>query len=199
MFRPAASSVRQQAQSNLKTILLTQQKRAFGANHPPAVHPYFGEQSPLYTPYAYTKTTPNSTYGDKFPHPMNYQGEVTVTPKSFTIDDLEHGIPVHVPDARVPNTPLLYILGAFLVLPFIGILSAQFTADLLLSSKPIQAQQLPWYFKPNTSTLLLRDIVLLQGHENTKYLNRLNGVKNVYQTDEFQQKLQEYLASRSKV
>ena len=192
MYRFAQLASRTKA--NRAKSLNTAPKRKFGDHHPVDEHPYFNENnSTLYTKYAYTRHTANTTYGEKFPHPMNYQGHVPVTPTSFARLELADE-PMMV-EQRVRRTPSLYIFDAAVIMGVMGYFAARFT-DSALATQAGHATE-PQAPIPYIDNFIKRR--LQQANEDRITGGNLPGVKNVYQTEEFNNKLQSYLNERSQV
>lgn len=181
------------SQRVVKNALVTTTKR-FRGNHPPSEHPYFDETNPLYTKWAYTRFTPNSTYGDKFAHPMNYQGHVPVTPTKFTDSNFKGGAPEYL--YRAPNYPTVYFISAIFAAGFTTYVSIYATQRWLLSNGGFI---LPLKAVPQHFSKTYTDIVQLQGGRYITGVSNNDGKvrKNVYETQEFQTKLQEYITKRN--
>lgn len=78
MFRAA------QQRTSRAAVQYTQ--RRLGHGTPPAENPVFkAEDQNIFSASTYSHHPPNSDYGTMFAHPMNYQGEVPVTPSRFQV------------------------------------------------------------------------------------------------------------------
>jgi hypothetical protein len=168
---------------------LTTTTKRFAGNHPPAEHPYFDEFSPIYNRWAYTRITPNSTYGDKFPHPMNYQGHVPVTPTQFSGPNYDGAF---LYEARPVNAPLLYFVSSVTLSLATMWVTAYLTQKLLLARDGINIK---WdRFNP-----LMKQSIRLQGMAPilAYYGPSPREYKTIYDTEEFQSKLQAFLEKRN--
>lgn len=192
MYRLAVLASRTKV--NRAKSLNTTPKRKFGDAHPVDEHPYFNENnSTLYTKYAYTRHPANTTYGEKFPHPMNYQGHVPVTPTSFARTELIDE-PMFI-EQRVARTPAGYIFDSFLIMGVMAYFASRFADghQAIMHGHAAQPEApLPYIHN------FIKRRVQLQNEDRITGAN-LPGVKNVYQTEEFNTKLQSYLAERSQV
>lgn len=194
MFCRLTQVARKAAVVKLPTSKLFTPKRAFSEIHPPAEHPYFGKQSPLFTKWAYTRDTPNSTFADKFQHPMNYQGHVPVTPTSFSSSNFEGGAFMY--EFRPSNTPLLFFVSALATSYVSFVLTSYAVFDFMLKHGDIY---MPIAQIPHVHQRFWNAFVLLQGGQHIDKYSSTAETKNIYETDEFQAKLAAFVANGKKV
>ena len=196
MLRSATTTLCRQAGKISKkghlTKTLSVQKRHSGSgfhNHPPAEHPYLGDNDPLYTKWAYSRITPNSTYGDKHQHPMNYQGHVPVTPTSFSGDLNPDGTYPYI-FSRYPNLPWTYAIASVISTFATFALSVELTTKLIFYHDGYYFPRISWDLY---EVEYWKNFIKLQGYQRYPKLFTEDKTKNIYQTEEFKLRLEEYL------
>lgn len=76
------------AQQKVCRAAVQRTQRRFGHGPGPAENPVFkAEDGTMFSANNYSQEVPNSGYGTMFQHPMNYQGDVPVTPSRFVCRD----------------------------------------------------------------------------------------------------------------
>lgn len=164
-------------------------KRQFGGFHAPAENPILQRETPLLRPWAYTRDTANTTYADKFPHPMNYQGHVPVTPTKFSPSNFENGAFEYNP--RVVNAPTTYFFAAIATSLLTAYFAAVTTEAILINNGRFAID----LGMTNTPAKFWHYIVRMQQGSNLDSLKQQD-YKNIYETEEFNNQLQQYVKQR---